>query len=821
MSPRPTPAANGSGANIAHIVYQRGPGGDEDEIYYAPYRSDFVAPTMDVVDVSPDPRATGVASVNVVFSEPITGFDLSDIALTRNGVNVAIGGASISTSDNKTFTINGLGPLTSPAGTYVLNAGITGVADAFANAPTGSASDTWVNNVTNTAPSIASLSDSPDPVNAGANVTLIANGVTDPESDAVTVTFFRESNGVAGLQIGSDTTIGAATSGPYSITFASPAPGSYAYYAQATDASFLTSNTVSTNSTSVTTAPTIGSLSDSPDPIAAGASLTLTANSVVDAENDAITVAFYRESNGLAGLQVGSDAQVGSDSTSPYSATFTAPATPGTYQYYARAADVWGTTSNVVSTSNEVLVYSAPIDSPPDLVASFDTGSSSGDNYTRNNNSTFGFRLRFLVGPTVGGATINLYADGVLLATTVGGAGLTQIDTDGTIPLADGAHAITCTQIESGKSESLPSPALNVTIDATRPTADVVDVTPDPRNTSVSSIAINFDGTVNGFDLSDLTLKLDNGANLLTGSNTPTPASPASSFTVPNLSSITGATGTYVLSVNANSSIVDLAGNQMNVSASDTWVYGIPLPAWLAPGSQATWDNSSKLLTVNGAATIIADPGADNPTINADGASAILTINPTSDLAVHVASLNLTNGATATLTSLGVARTASNHRVLVVQSNTLSVDTSSKLDLTDNDLIVDYTGSAPNIEGLIRAGYNAGNWQGNRITSSAAAAVANGGVMLGVIDNALRQSPYATFSGQTVDTTTVLVKFTHRADLNLDGIVNVNDSFIFNGGYNEAIPAYLAIGDVNFDGLFTINDSFIFNGAYNESLPLI
>src|SRR5262249_2877544 len=62
-----------------------------------------------------------------------------------------------------------------------------------------------------------------------------------------------------------------------------------------------------------------------------------------------------------------------------------------------------------------------------------------------------------------------------------------------------------------------------------------------------------------------------------------------------------------------------------------------PLPAWLAPGSAATWDAGTHSLTVTGAATIIADPGADAPVITASGASAQLSIAPTSgDHIIHV-----------------------------------------------------------------------------------------------------------------------------------------------------------------------------------------
>ena len=53
-----------------------------------------------------------------------------------------------------------------------------------------------------------------------------------------------------------------------------------------------------------------------------------------------------------------------------------------------------------------------------------------------------------------------------------------------------------------------------------RSSASITAVAPDPRNTAVSSIQIVFNKPVTGFDLSDLTLKLNVGANLLTGAQT-------------------------------------------------------------------------------------------------------------------------------------------------------------------------------------------------------------------------------------------------------------------------------------------------------------
>src|SRR5439155_25494184 len=78
--------------------------------------------------------------------------------------------------------------------------------------------------------------------------------------------------------------------------------------------------------------------------------------------------------------------------------------------------------------------------------------------------------------------------------------------------------------------------------------ASIVSVTPDPRTTPVSQITILFNAPVTGFDLSDLSLKLNGGANLLTGAETLTTTDNIT-WTLGNLTGLTGAAGNYVLTL--------------------------------------------------------------------------------------------------------------------------------------------------------------------------------------------------------------------------------------------------------------------------------
>jgi hypothetical protein len=202
---------------------------------------------------------------------------------------------------------------------------------------------------------------------------------------------------------------------------------------------------------------------------------------------------------------------------------------------------------------------------------------------------------------------------------------------------------------------------------------------------------------------------------------------------------------------------------------------------------------------------------------------------PTASHAIYIAGKSVNLSASATFASLtltggaSLAVAANGNRVL--RTNALNIDMQSKLDLKDNDLIVDYTGASPAaaIEAKIRSGYNVtGDWLGSGITSSVAAS--DGGYTVAVADNAQLAAPFGSaqggplFAGIDVDLTSVLVKFTHRADVDLDGLVTPNDASIFGTIYSENAPAFWSIGDLDYDGLFTPKDAAIFGTFYDESL---
>jgi hypothetical protein len=375
-------------------------------------------------------------------------------------------------------------------------------------------------------------------------------------------------------------------------------------------------------------------------------------------------------------------------------------------------------------------------------------------------------------------------------------------------------------------STSRSSNVVSATSNVVAPvTVDVEDVSPDPRTSAVSSISIAFSRAVSGFDLSDLSLTRDSGGNLLSGSET-LQTSDNITFTLSGLTNLTDTTGSYELKLTqAGSGIVDtLTGHDLSGDASDTWVHA--LPAWLAPGSEAVWKIGTHALTITGTATIIADPGPDAPVVTANGSVSHLLFEPLNDLAIHLHSLTLANSANSSFPSLGVSRTAGNHRVLVV--NTINLDSTSKLDLTDNDLIVDYdaAGPAPDIEADVRRAFNGGDWLGaGGIFSSTAQDDIN--FHLAVADNASLESPFGTaqggqlFAGVDVDSSSVLVKFTHRVDLNLDGLVNDNDAIVISTNFESGSAARWSIGDLSMDGFFSDDDTILFGTYFDNTLPQV
>jgi uncharacterized delta-60 repeat protein len=285
---------------------------------------------------------------------------------------------------------------------------------------------------------------------SGAPVTLTASNVSDSDGTITAVEIYLDSNNNGKIDPGTDAqlTVVTDTTGTtprYIATTTAPAiAGSYKYLARAQDNRGGWSATKSLNF-AVSLAPRIdGPFTASPNPVANGQTLTLTADNVVDDDGTVASVSFYRDVNG-DGAATAADLLLGTDTSSAsgwtYSVNSSSPnLITGVNRLLAVATDNVGTTSAPVLTL-------VTIDPPPlqfeldntaaTLVGSWTSGTSKpgfvGSNYQHDGNASKGTKTatytptlsagRYSVsvnaptGFTATNVPVDIYSNNVLLAT--------------------------------------------------------------------------------------------------------------------------------------------------------------------------------------------------------------------------------------------------------------------------------------------------------------------------------------------------------------------------------------------------------------------
>jgi hypothetical protein len=216
---------------------------------------------------------------------------------------------------------------------------------------------------------------------------------------------------------------------------------------------------------------------------------------------------------------------------------------------------------------------------------------------------------------------------------------------------------------------------------------------------------------------------------------------------------------------------------------------------WVGSASGGSWSTASSW-SPSGV------PGADS-LVSIDGASLNLPASAT------VSELWLRNSA-----ALSVA--AGGDRVL--RTAGLFLDPDAVLDLSDNELIIDYTGDSPAsaVGELLRSGRNGGAWNGVGLGSSAAVAGATG---LGYAEAAdLFASFPASLGTQSLDVTSIVVRHTLLGDATLDGKVDVADLGILGSSWQQSDCTF-SDGDFDYDGFVSISDLGILATNWQKDLP--
>jgi hypothetical protein len=564
---------------------------------------DGVAPTADVLDVTPDPRTAPVPSIGIAFNEAVIGFDLADLRLTRNGSAVPFAGTeTLTTGDGGiNWTLGNLSTLTSAIGTYVLTvvAAGSGITDAGGRTFNADASDSWVNNTPDTgAPSADIVDVTPDPRNAG--VPAISIVFSEPvvgfdRSDlslkrGASTELLSASHSLATSDGGKTWTLSglnAVTSlqGMYTLTLKSTGTG-------ITDAA---GNPLAGGATEQwvvdTGAPAATITAVIPDPRSTPvSSITITFSESVSGL-DLADLRLLRNggANLLAGAQTLSSPDGGDTWVLDNLTGLTGLSGNYTFRIITAGSGIVDAAGNGLSTVDPAIVWTTDAVAPTvDII----------DVTPDPRNTPVGSMVLAFSEPVSGfdipdlqlsraGAGGNLLTASQTLTTFDGG--LTwSLDNLGPVTAAGGTYTLTLVAGVSGIADlagnSLPGDATETwTTDVTAPTADIVDVTPDPRNTPVDSITINFSKPVTGVDLADLRLtKEGSAANLLTASQTLT-SSDGVTWVLGNLGPVTpaGQGANYTLTlVSAGSGIKDATGNALAADASDDWSEALVVDGW-------------------------------------------------------------------------------------------------------------------------------------------------------------------------------------------------------------------------------------------------
>jgi autotransporter-associated beta strand protein len=145
---------------------------------------------------------------------------------------------------------------------------------------------------------------------------------------------------------------------------------------------------------------------------------------------------------------------------------------------------------------------------------------------------------------------------------------------------------------------------------------------------------------------------------------------------------------------------------------------------------------------------------------------------------------------------------------------TLATNTSGKLDLTDNSMVVKGM-TAPQVQALLQAGFNGGHWDGpTGITSSTAAASTE--TSIGYASNAsLNLTEFKGVTGLTAND--MMVKYTYAGDANLDGKVDIGDLGLLAGAWQQSGKVWFD-GDFTYDGTVNIGDLGLLAGNWQKGV---
>ncbi len=310
--------------------------------------------------------------------------------------------------------------------------------------------------------------------------------------------------------------------------------------------------------------------------------------------------------------------------------------------------------------------------------------------------------------------------------------------------------------------------------------------------------------------------------NVRSGSHTiAVPVSMASDTTITVIPTTSTLTISGVISSNGSTGITVCGFGTLLLTSSNTYTgaTNVSTGTLTVTGSIA---GSVNVSTTAGATLNAAGPvnaGLSKLTVlNSGGAVNIGPNTGTSGLsAVTLASLEIGSDPTSVVT-VNSSTLQANRTVLVLAGLAFDSTTVGQLDLKNNDMII-HGSTLAAVEPLLASGFNqsaGGYWNGPGIISSTAASDATFRTTLGMIQdiNGLGSAIYATFDGQAVTKTDILVKYTYYGDANLDGRVDGSDYTLIDHGFQSHLIGWYN-GDFNYDGVVDGSDYTLIDNAFN------
>ncbi len=506
-----------------------------------------------ITAVSPNPRNTPVSTVNVTFSLPVNlgSFASSTLALTDDGgPNLITDSVSVALVSGSTYAINGLADLTTGEGNYILSVDSTTILDQYGNPGDNLLSTTWLMDTTPPTSMVDSL-----PAQTTSTQFAISMTGTDPSGAggsppsgvATFAVYVSEDNG-------SYTLLGTVPASNPSTPFTGQDGHDYGFYSVATDNAGNVQATPSSAQATVQILPPLSVTSiaaTSPDPRNTPFS-TIDVTLSLPASTDGFNYgALELTDNGGPNLITNSVTVTALTGTN-YEISGLGPLTTaeGNYSLIVNAADIqdeYGNSGTGIGSTSWLMDTTPPTSTVNSLPAqtsstSFLVSASGSDPNGSNGSQPSGIASFTLYVSEDGGAFTPF-------------ATVTSADPSGLFTgQAGNTYGFYSAAIDyAGNVQPTPAAAQQIVqIGLPLSISSITPVSPNPRNTAVSSIDVTFSEPINTSSLSPgaLTLTDDGGANLINGGVSLMLVS-GDTYAIGGLAGLTAAQGLYTLTVNA------------------------------------------------------------------------------------------------------------------------------------------------------------------------------------------------------------------------------------------------------------------------------